>query len=67
MFIVEGTNNKQKISKDTVIILSKNFQTEEPELYSSKLGIFKLKNNLVSVDIVSEEAATGGDDEKLLD
>ena len=50
MFIVEGTNNKQKISKDTVIILSKNFQTEEPELYSSKLGIFKLKNNLVTTE-----------------
>ena len=61
MFIIEGTYKKKKLPERACFILSKDYSTGEPALFGGPNDVrIRLKNNLISVDIVAEEQATGG-------
>lgn len=61
MFIIEGTYKGKKLPSGECFILSRDYYTKEPELFGGPNDVtIKLKNNLISVDIVAEEQATGG-------
>ena len=61
MFIIEGTYKGKKLPSRECFILRKDYYTKEPELFGGPNDVtIKLKNNLISVDIVAEEQATGG-------
>jgi hypothetical protein len=61
MFIIEGTYKGKKLPSKACFILSKDYHSKEPELFGGPNDVsIKLKNNLISVDIVADEQATGG-------
>ena len=61
MFIIEGTYKGKKLPSRACFILSEDYYSKEPELFGGPNDVsIKLKNNLISVDIVAEEQATGG-------
>ena len=66
MFIIEGTYKGRPLKKRACFQLSKSNYKPKPSLFSydhgfSKEGIYvPLTNNVDSVDIVSQEHATGG-------
>ena len=61
MFIIEGTYKRKKLPKGECFILSSDYDTGETTLFGGPNDVeIKLKNNLVAVDVVSEEKATGG-------
>ena len=61
MFIIEGTYKRKKLPKGECFILSSDYDTGEATLFGGPNDVeIKLKNNLVAVDVVSEEKATGG-------
>ena len=61
MFVIEGTYKGKKLPSNACFILSEDYHSKEPELFGGPNDIsIKLKNNLISVDIVADEQATGG-------
>lgn len=61
MFIVEGTYNKKKLPSRACFILSKRFNNNEPVLFGGPDdATINLNNNIASVDILTDEKATGG-------
>ena len=61
MFVIEGTYKGKKLPSGACFILSEDYYSKEPELFGGPNNVsIKLKNNLISVDIVAEEQATGG-------
>ena len=61
MFIIEGTYKGKKLPSRECFILNENYYSKEPELFGGPNNVsIKLKNNLISVDIVADEQATGG-------
>lgn len=60
MFIIEGTFKGRNIKSRTCFILTKEYGKSHSSLFSSDYGYVDIKNNLVSVDVVAQEQATGG-------
>ena len=60
MFIIEGTFKGRNIKSRTCFILTKEYGSPHKSLFSSDYGYVNIKDNLVSVDVVAQEQATGG-------
>ena len=60
MFIIEGTFKGRNIKSRTCFILTKEYGKSYSSLFSSDYGYVDIKNNLVSVDVVAQEQASGG-------
>lgn len=61
MFIIEGTYKGKKLREGECFILGRDYYTGENTLFGGpNEEHIKLKNNLVAVDVISEEKATGG-------
>tara|TARA_B100000029_G_C17509429_1_gene935698 strand:+ start:182 stop:1534 length:1353 start_codon:yes stop_codon:yes gene_type:complete len=60
MFIIEGTFKGQNIKSRTCFILATEYGKSHQSLFASGYGYVNIKDNLVSVDVVAQEQATGG-------
>lgn len=60
MFIIEGTFKGRSIKSRTCFILAQEYGSPHKSLFSTDYGYVNIKNNLISVDVVAQEQATGG-------
>jgi len=60
MWTVEGTFKGKPIPKARLLTLEKVTGTSDYKLSSLKQGSIELKDNIISVDVISQETATGG-------